>query len=187
MKHLASAFAVSLLLLMTGCSDLLSVHPLATPATLVFDAGLTGVWSCNHKDCDGTALIRPAAELKDSYDIVWVPAEADAEPLRFTGQLVKVGTRVVMDLVTVKPANASIPGHFFMLVEKTTAGVTFHRLDSEWLRIQLIGPNTPAHAMAGGKPVLTAESARINVFLAEFGLDPKAASSRMALKRVLQN
>ena len=115
------------------------------------------------------------------------PREADEEPVRLTGQLVKVGERVVFDLVAGTREGLVIPGHFFMLVEKTPAGVTFHWLDSEWLRDQLIGPKSPAHVMARGKPVLTAESARLNAFLAEFGLDPKAVSGSMIFNRLKQN
>ena len=180
-------YLLSALLLLSGCGDLMSVHPLATPATVVFDAGLIGQWACSNKECDGTALIRTASEPKDSYDIVWIPREADEEPVRLTGQLVKVGERVVFDLVAVKREALVIPGHFFMLVEKTSAGVTFHWLDSGWLRDQLIGPKSPAHVMARGKPVLTADSARINAFLAEFGLDPKAVSASMIFKRISRN
>ena len=187
MKYPASAFVVCPLLLMTGCSDLLSVHPLATPATIVFDAGLTGLWSCENKDCKGTALIRRSEESENSYDIVWIPEEAGEEPLRLKGQLAKTGSRLVFDLVYVKTPNLAIPGHFFMLVEKTAAGVTFHRLDSEWLRGKVIDPKGPAHAMVDGKPVLTAESARINAFLVEFGLDSKAVSGSMIFKRLKQN
>ena len=107
--------------------------------------------------------------------------------MRLTGQLVKVGARVVFDLVAVKREALVIPGHFFMLVEKTSAGVSFHWLDSEWLRDQLIGPKSPAHVMARGKPVLTAESAPLNAFLVEFGLDPKAVSGSMIFSRLKQN
>ena len=80
-----------------------------------------------------------------------------------------------------------IPGHFFMLVEKTPAGVSFHWLNSDWLRGKVIEPKGPAHAMARGKPVLTADSARLNAFLGEFGLDPKAVSGSMIFNRLKQN
>ena len=38
----------------------------------------------------------------------------DDEALRLRGQLVRVGNRVVLDLVTAKRADMSIPGHFFL-------------------------------------------------------------------------
>ena len=184
MRHFLTASLFALLLLLPGCGDLLSVQPLATPATQIFDKSLIGQWTCVDKDCKGTVLIRPNPTPKDSYDIVWIPGEADGEALRLTGQLVKVGNRAVFDLVAVKREPLTVPGHFFLLVEKSPASVAFHWLDSEWLRGKLTGPNAPAHAMAGDKPVLTADSARINAFLAEFGLDPKAKSGTMTFKRL---
>lgn len=184
MRHFLSVGLFTLLLLLPGCGDLLSVQPLATPATLTFDRTLLGQWSCADKDCKGTVLIRANTTPKDSYDIVWVPGEADGEPLRMTGQLVKVGNRAVFDLVAVKREPLTIPGHFFMLLEKSPAGVAFHWLDSEWLRAKLTAPNAPAHTMAGDKAVLIADSARLNAFLAEFGLDPKARSGSLTFKRI---
>ena len=50
--------AVLPLLLLAACGDLLSIHPLATPATTVFDASILGQWQCADKDCKGMALVR---------------------------------------------------------------------------------------------------------------------------------
>jgi len=178
---------MTLLLPLSGCGDLLSVHPLATPATITFEPSLIGQWTCTNKDWKGTAVIRVAPDAKDSYDVVWIPGEPDGEPWRLSGQLVKVGGRVVFDLVAIKRTELSIPGHFFMLMEKTAGGVTFHWLDSEWLRAKLNSSNAPPHAKIGDKPVLTADSARLNAFLAEYGLDPKAKSASLTFNRASKN
>ena len=87
-------FAMGVMLLLSGCGDLLSVHPLATAETAVFDAGLLGEWSNAGKDGAG-ALIRAGSAQKKEYDIVWMPGEADEDALRLKGQLVKVGDRLV--------------------------------------------------------------------------------------------
>jgi hypothetical protein len=111
---------------------------------------------------------------------VWIP-EKD-EVLRLKGQLVKVGGRLVFDLIAVKQPDLAIPAHFFLLVEKAADGVKFHWLDSEWLRKQAISQNGLAHAMVNDKPVITAGSAEINAFLAKFGLDAQAVSGSMSFK-----
>ncbi|MBI5085579.1 MAG: hypothetical protein HZB13_13385 [Acidobacteria bacterium] len=172
------------MLLLSGCGDLLSVHPLATAETAVFDAGLIGEWACSDKDCKGTALIRAASVEKKEYDIVWIPGDADDETLRLKGKLVKVGDRVVFDLVTTRKQELAVAGHFFMLVEKTGDGVKFYWLDSEWLRNRVVWQNALAHTMVGDKPVITAGSAEINAFLAKFGLDGKAVSDSLGFRRV---
>lgn len=79
----------------------------------------------------GDAYLRAAATVKKAYDVVWVPGEGNDDALRLRGQLVRVGNRLVLDLVTAKRADMAIPGHFFLLVRKKEDGVTFQRLDSE--------------------------------------------------------
>jgi hypothetical protein len=171
-----------LMLLLSGCGDLVSVQPLATAETTVFDAGLTSEWSCADKDCNGVALIRAGSAQKKDYDIVWIPDEGGA--LRLKGQLVKVGGRLVFDLIVVQETTLAIPAHFFMLVEKTADGVKFYWLDSDWLRDRVMSKDALAHAMVDDKPVITAGSAEINAFLAKFGLDPQAVSESMVFKLV---
>ena len=174
-------FLLAFTVLMPGCGDLLSVHPLATAETAVFDGTLIGEWKCVDKDFKGTVLIRAGEEK--GYDIVWIPEEDGEEALRMRGQLVKVGGRQVFDLLTAKRPDLAIPGHFFMLMEKTADGVKFRWLDSEWLRKQVIAPGGLAHAMVGEKPVITAGSREMNAFLAKFGLDARAGDS-MTFKRI---
>lgn len=176
-----NAFALLPFLLLPACGDLLSVHPLATPATTVFDAGLLGEWQCAAKDCKGMALVREGANRV--YDVVWVPGEADGEPLRMQGRLVKVGSREVMDLIAIRDRTFSVPGHFFLLLQRSGEGVRFQWLDSDWLRKQAATPGVIAHAMVDEKPVLTAESAVLQSFLAKFGLDARAVSGTMELRR----
>ena len=194
MRALLFVFAMVIMLLLSGCSDLLSVHPLATAETAVFDAALTGEWSCagGRKDSlttfNGVALIRAGSAEKKGYDIVWLPDEGEA--LRLEGQLVKVGDRLVFDLIPVKQTDMSgltVPMHFFMLVEKSADGVKFHWLDSNWLRDRVTSPDALAHAMnpyGDDKPLITAGSAEIHAFMAKFGLDPQATSGSLSFKPV---
>jgi hypothetical protein len=175
---------MAVMLLLSGCGDLLSVHPLATAESAVFDAGLLGEWSNAGKDGAGVALIRAGSAQKKDYDIVWIPGDAEEDALRLKGQLVKVGDRLVFDLIAVKKTDLAIPGHFFLLVEKSSDGVKFHWLDSDWLRSRVISQNALAHVMVNDKPVITAGSAEINAFLTKFGLDAKAVSESIVFKLV---
>jgi hypothetical protein len=179
-----------LTLLLSGCSDLFSVNPLATAETTVFDAGLLGEWSSEGgggaagKDLDGSVLVRAGAAERKEYEIVWIPKEGEA--LRLRGQLVRVGDRLIFDLLAIKEANWAVPGHFFMLMERGADGVMFHWLDSDWLRQKVMLPNALAHAVGEDKPVIVAGGAQINAFLAKYGLDPQAVSVTATLKLVKQ-
>jgi hypothetical protein len=191
----AAASAACIIQVLSGCSDLLSVHPLATAETAVFDAGLMGEWLCagkessgffgSDKNLKGVALIRAGSAQKKDYDIVWLPDEGEA--LRLQRQLVKVGDRLVFDLIDVKHTDQTgltVQAHFFMLVEKTAEGVKFHWLDSKWLRSQVTSQDGLAHVMMDDKTVITAGSAEISTFLAKFGLDPQATSGSLSFKPV---
>jgi hypothetical protein len=184
MRALLFIFAMLLMLLLSGCCDLLSVQPLATAETTVFDAGLTGEWSCADTNCKRVGLlIRAGSTEKKDYDILWIPEDSE-EVLRLKGQLVKVGDRLVFDLITRIRPDLMLPAHFFLLVEKTEDGVKFYWLDSKWLRDRVMSKDGLAHAMVDDKPVITAGSAEINAFLAKFGLDPQAVSDSLSFKRV---
>jgi hypothetical protein len=184
MRILWSAATAVPALLLAGCTDLLSVHPLATAETSVSDPGLVGQWTSADKDSKGTALIRTGSDQEKEYDIIWIPGEADDEPLRLKGRLVKVGTRIVFDLVTPKKPDMAVPGHFFMLVEKTPETLQLHWLDSEWLREQVRSQQALAYTLVEGKPVITSGSAEINAFLAKYGLDKRAVSDTLVFTRV---
>lgn len=189
-RTLLCGIVTASMLLLSGCSDLFSVHPLATAETTVFDSTLLGEWSSEGgsgpegRDMNGSVLIRAGAAEKKEYDIVWIPKEGEA--LRLRGQLVRVGDRQIFDLLAIKEGAWGVPAHFFMLMEKGADEVEFHWLDSEWLRQKVMSPNALAHAMVEDKPVVTAGSAQINAFLAKYGLDPQAASVTATLKRVKQ-
>jgi hypothetical protein len=184
MRALLLIFAMFVMLLLSGCGDLLSVQPLATAETAVFDAGLTGEWSCADTNCKGVSLlIRAGSAEKKDYDFLWIPEDSEGA-LRLKGQLVKVGDRLVFDLIPRMRPDLMLPGHSFILVEKTADGVKFHWLDSGWLRSRVTSQDGLAHAMVDDKPVITAGSAEINAFLAKFGLDAQAASSSLSFKRV---
>jgi hypothetical protein len=180
-------FVMVVMLLLSGCGPALwSVQPLATAETAVFDAGLTGEWLCADKGCSDVALIiRAASAQKKDYDVLRIPGVTGEDLLHLKGQLVKVGDRLVFDLIAVKQTYlAVVPVHFFMLVEKTADGVKFHFLDSEWLRSQVISQNGLAHTTVDDMLVITAGSAEISAFLAKFGLDAQAVSGSRSFKPV---
>ena len=114
---------VASILLLSGCSDLFSVQPLATAETTVFEPRLLGEWSstssggsdADGRNLNGLVLFRAGEAGKKEYDITWIPNQGEA--LRLRGQLVKVGDRLILDLLAMKESNWGIPGHFFMLME----------------------------------------------------------------------
>lgn len=175
------SLAVLLLLLLGSCGDLLSVHPLATKANTTLDSSLLGEWQCVDKDSKGMARVRMG--VGDEYDIIWVPGEADGEPLRLVAKVVKLGEARVLDMVAIKERTLSIPGHFFARIEREGDTLKFRWLDSDWLRAQAVAAGGVAHAIVDRKPVVTAGPAALQAFLLKFGLDSRAVSDSMTFRR----
>lgn len=186
MRKISCIAVMAGLSILTGCVDLMSVHPLATNETAVFDPALVGEWF--HSDEDGVtvAWIRPGAPSSKDYDILWIPAKPDEPPLRLNGHLVKIGGRLVFDLVKSERPEMGVSVHFFMLVDRQPDQLRLGWLDSEWLRGRVVSQNKLTHVMVEGKPVITAPSAELAAFMNEFGFDPRAVSDTITLKRKKQ-
>ncbi len=182
-RTISCIVALASLVMLIGCVDLMSVHPLATNETTVLDTTLVGEWV--HSDEDGVtvAWIRQRSPSSKDYDILWIPAKPDEAPLRLNGRLVRIGDRLIFDLVKTERPEMAVPGHFFMLVDKQPDQLRLGWLDSEWLRGRVVAQSKLTHVMVDGKPVVTAQSAEVAAFLSEFGFDPKAVSDTITLKR----
>lgn len=175
--------AMAAALLLTGCTDLLSVHPLSPPEGLAFEATLIGEWVNVDEDGTSTALIRASTAQARVYDILWIPAKADEASLRLQGRLVKIGDRLVMDLVKAERPEMGVPGHFFMLVEKKGNELKMRWLDSEWLRERVVRSERLAYVVVDGRPVITSQPAEVLEFMREYGLNAKAVSGTIEFTR----
>ncbi len=145
-RALVYGVAAASMLVSSGCSELFSVQPLATAETTVFDSALLGVWSSEGgsetRDLHGSLFIRAGAPEQKEYDIVWIPTQGEAP--RLSGKLVRVGDRLISDLLAVKEDYWGVPEPFFMLLERSADELRFHWLDSDWLREKVKSANALA-------------------------------------------
>lgn len=175
--------AVLLLLLpLTGCLDLLSVHPLATPETAVADAALPGMWTSAESDADASALVR-AIPGASAWDVIWIPRDTDEAPVRFRAALVRLNGRLILDLVRADRPDMGVSTHFFFLYQRDQDTLRLAWLDSEWLRAEATRPGVIPHTLSGTRPVLTAPPAALAAFFARTAADPRAVSDTLTLKR----
>jgi hypothetical protein len=157
--------------LLTGCTSLLSVHPLATEETRVSDEGLLGVW----RDSDNEMyLIR---EKDRRYEVIFAPR--DGSVLQFEGYLVPAGCARILDLQIKKAPEFTIAAHFFVRVERHGDTLRFAFLDSEWLRKQ-ISPETGKRERA----LLTASSREVRQIVGRYACEDQAYSGEAELRRV---
>lgn len=158
------------LTLLTGCTSLLSVFPLATAETQVFDEGLLGAWTNQDQD---VFLIRRGEG--QAYHVTYAPK--DGSPLQFEGYLVSVGCVRMLDLTLKKTPEFTIAGHFFVRIELTGDTLRFAFMDSEWLRKQ-IDPLTEERDLT----LLTSREVRQTV--ARYACEPQAYSDEAELERM---
>jgi hypothetical protein len=174
---------LALVLMLTGCTDLLSVHPLSLPGDLAFEATLIGEWVNVDEAGTATAMIRASAAQARVYDILWIPPEPDEDSLRLQGRLVRIGDKLIFDLVKAERPEMGVSGHFFMLVEKQGNELKLHWLDSEWLRERVMRSDKLAFVVVDGKPVITSPTPVVLEFMRAYGLDAKAFSSTITFTR----
>jgi hypothetical protein len=98
--------------------------------------------------------------------------KAYEDVLRLKGQLVRVGDRLVLDLVTAKWPDLTVPAHFFMVGGEGRGRGQVPLAGFGLAAQRVIAKDGLAHMMVHDKPVITAASAEIHAFLAKFGLDP---------------
>lgn len=171
------------LIVLASCGDLVSIHPLATPSNAAFDASLAGKWQCAAKDCEGAVYILATPGGMGTYDITWVPGEADEPPMRLRGQLVKLGQTRIFDLVAVQKLELAVPVHIYFRVETGENTLTASWLDSEWIQKEASAAGSVAHTIIDQRPVMTAPSAELAKFFLPRAGDRRAVSDALAFRR----
>jgi hypothetical protein len=174
-------FVPVLAIALTGCGDLPSVEPLATPENTIFDPALIGAWST------GDAVIISQKDADQSYRISWIATDSQDAPrvVRMEGRLAQVGDRRILDLTSSNPGAFAIQCHVFLLVTPVTGGLKVSFIDSKWIRGLV--KNSLESFTQGDHPVITAPSAKIAAFLLQFGFDARALDEPMMLRPLKRN
>jgi hypothetical protein len=152
-------------LAMTGCSDLLSVDPIATKEMAVKDANLVGAWTAQADD-SGTVIVRQ----KDAgYEIQYVDGESVS---RFRALVFRVGNAEFLDVTPQNEVPFSIAGHALVRVWTSAATLRWAYLDSEWLRGQ--AGKTLESRKIGKQLLVTSPGDAVLELVKKFGADDKA-------------
>jgi hypothetical protein len=109
-------------LLLTGCGDLLSLHPVYTEEDLVFDTLLEGRWETE----EDLLLVNRAG---DSYEAILLSNKNPSERLKYEVRLVDIKGIRFADIL---PIDAF--GHMFVKLRVTEGQIRMAFFDSKWLR-----------------------------------------------------
>jgi hypothetical protein len=169
-KLTISAFAVCAILV-SGCWTL-SVDPLYSEDTLVFQPELLGIWGDPDDSSSGTWTFLPVEGQKAYRLVIEEPEKPDG---LFEAHLVQLGDHLFMDLYPEEPGSGNefyvghvIPAHSIWKMSIQGYVVTLDILDSQWLKQQIdSGKSQLQHLRRDDVIVLTASTAELQTFVQE--------------------
>lgn len=177
MRFHSATVALAGLMMMTGCSSMVSLQPFVSEKEAIKDPALPGTWTDDEgKD---TYVVGQAG---DGYTITYV--EKSGTTYKFNGRLWKFGDALLLDLVSTSEAPFHIPVHFAMRVWIERDSLRIAYLDSEWLK-KLAAEQLPTQEVDGRK-VITAPPAALRAFLQAYAADEKAHGDPETLRRANQ-
>ena len=158
---------------LTGCSELVSLHPFVAEKEAIIDSHLTGVWF----EEDDMYVIR---QENKGYSIT-ISDRKGAKPYRLEGLMIKAGDALILDLTPGEEDAFQIPAHTPLRVWADGATLQIAFLDSKWLI---------AHANAelatqevNGRTLITSPAEDVTRFLLTYGADPRAFGKPSVLRR----
>lgn len=185
MRRAILAFALALVLLLTGCV-VQSIHGLYTENDLVFDPALIGTWA--EKENPNLWTLEKNGEK--AYTLSYTENQVTA---KFETRLVRLGPYLFLDTY---PKDAELknsvlafhlmPAHLFtrIWIEKDT--IRYAALDYEWMKKQLEEKKvTLSHEIEDGSVILTGSTKELQAFLQKYADDPEAFPNPKIMHRVV--
>lgn len=184
MRRAVLAFALTLVLFLTGCV-VQSIHGLYTENDLVFDPALIGTWT--EKENPNPWTLEKNGEK--TYTLSYTENQVTA---KFEAHLVRLGPYLFLDTY---PTDAELknsvlafhlmPSHLFtrIWIEKDT--LRYAALDYDWMKKQLEEKKiTLPNEIEDGSVILTASTKELQAFILKYAGDPEAFSKPKILHRV---
>ena len=169
-QRLRAAAFLGMALLMTGCGDLLSLHPLYNEQERLFDAALEGTWE-NEDD------VLRVERADDAYEVTIQPKKNASELMKFEARLTDIKGVRFADII-----NMDGIGHMFLKVGVSEGKLRIAFLDSKWLLARVA--HEEAEVSSGQKQaVLTARTPQLRKLIEPFVLEPKAYDEGSTFQR----
>ena len=166
MRSAAAILILSSIVLASACVP--SLNPLYTEEDLTFDSTLIGTWI--EDDTSETWALSSHGKLE--YTLIHT--DSDGRKGEFSARLVKVGDKLFLDIVPVKPGFTQsdfYKGHFlaahtFVHVVSKASTVQISYLEPKWLRDHLAeNPDAIRFANIGGEIVFASSPKETQKFL----------------------
>jgi len=172
-----------MLLLLSGCAAVISVHPLAGPddKDAVFDPALVGTWEDVDTPGNGAGTRFNVTGHDSAYSVT-----VDGDGTTYTMRLLKVGGRYLLD-VDCPSDGPSPPVHMFLKLRRQNDTAWVASMDSQWLMEQIKTRGQPRHETLeedSHRILLTASPTELREFLLPYAGDDRAFSDEGQLRRV---
>jgi hypothetical protein len=156
---------------MTGCGDLLSLHPLYTGQDRVFDAALEGRW----EDDDNLLTVERSG---DSYEVVLLSKTDPSEKQTYEMHLVNIGGIRMADILP----TGGILGHMFLKVRVAEGELRIAFFDSAWLLERI--PHEPVLVARNNRlAVLIARTPELRKQVEKYAAAPEAYDDEIRYRR----
>ncbi len=142
------------------------MEPAVSEQETIFDSNLLGTWEVKQ---GGELCILRRGE-GNAYAVTYV---SEGSARKFEGRLFVANQARMMDLAPEDSDDFLVSGHALIRILSSGAALRWAYLDSEWLRQHAAG-ELANRQRDGGKLLLTAPSARLAGFLANYAADDRA-------------
>jgi hypothetical protein len=158
-------------LLMTGCGDLVSLHPLYTGQDRVFDAALEGRW----EDDDNLLTVE---RIRNAYEVVLRSKKDPSEQQTYEVHLVDIGGVRFADILP----TGGILGHMFLKVRVSASDLRIAFFESAWLLERV--PYEPVPVARGNRQaVLIARTPELRKQVEKYATAPEAYDDEIRYRR----
>ncbi len=179
------AALAALLGLLTGCVPQLSLQPLYTDDTLVFEPNLVGTWL--EENGEGVFLFEPADDNAYRLTVV-IDEKGDYQSSTYAAHLARVGSEYYLDLAPSSEAYEGVfrkevhpsllPGHIICWLRWEGESLEIRFLDDDWVeRVVREGRLELSHIEIAGDVVLTGAPEELQELLEKYGDDEAAFGS----------
>ena len=173
MQHSTLALTLATILATTGCSSLVTLHPIVTSAESTFDRSLLGVWNQNGD------LTYTIWQEDDHYRIALVGKSGATQ---FEARLLRIGDASFLDLVQRSDDSFMLPVHMVFRVWPGIATMQFAFLETDRLKEQATR-ELGAQAVEN-RTIITVPGEATRAFLKKYGADERAYAKPETLHRV---
>jgi hypothetical protein len=163
--------ALTSVLFIAGCGDLLSLHPLYTEQDRVLDAALEGRWEDND---NLLTVTRDGAAYEVTFQSKGTPEERQQYEMR----LVDIAGVRMADLLP----RSGILGHMFVRVRVSGGELRIAFFDSAWLRERLPHENVGV-ARGNQQAVLIVPTAKLRKLVTRYAAHPQAFGDELVYRR----